>query len=125
MVGESSTPRLKAGSHRLQGRSRARRNKGLYPPEGGVRVIPHLVAGEIRETLLEYLRSTWQLADRDMERPLLAFLAGERGMFTGPWVRPGLCAPQPPCYSETPGGSGGGRLFEDCLRPRDERNPHD
>ena len=53
-------------------------------------MIPHLVAGEIRETLLDYLRSTWQLADRDMERALLAFLAGERGMFKGPWVRLGL-----------------------------------
>ncbi len=53
-------------------------------------MIPHLVAGEIRETLLDYLRSTWQLADRDLERALLAFLGGERGMFKGPWVRLGL-----------------------------------
>ncbi|KYF78234.1 hypothetical protein BE11_12325 [Sorangium cellulosum] len=53
-------------------------------------MIPHLVAAEIRETLLDYLRSTWQLADRDLERALLAFLSGERGMFKGPWVRLGL-----------------------------------
>ncbi len=53
-------------------------------------MIPHLVAAEIRDTLIDYLRSTWQLADRDMEKALLAFLSSERGMFKGPWVRIGL-----------------------------------
>lgn len=53
-------------------------------------MIPHLVATEIRDTLLDYLRSTWQLADRDLEKALLAFLSGPRGMFKGPWLRVGL-----------------------------------
>jgi hypothetical protein len=50
-------------------------------------VIPLLAAREIRDTLLDYLRSTWQLADRTLEKSLLTFLAGDQGMFKGPWVR--------------------------------------
>ncbi|WP_437737336.1 DEAD/DEAH box helicase [Sorangium sp. So ce1335] len=50
-------------------------------------MIPLLAAREVRDTLLDYLRSTWQLADRHLEKALLAFLAGEHGMFKGPWVR--------------------------------------
>jgi len=50
-------------------------------------VIPLPAAREVRETLLDYLRSTWQIADRDLEAALLAFLSGPQGMFKGPWVR--------------------------------------
>ncbi len=65
-------------------------------------MIPLLVAHEIRETLLDYLRSTWQLADRNLEKALLAFLSGERGMFKGPWVRLGLPFAQAPSDIEIP-----------------------
>lgn len=65
-------------------------------------MIPHLVATEIRETILDYLRSTWQLADRDLEAALLAFLSGERGMFKGPWVRIGLPFALAPQDAEIP-----------------------
>jgi DEAD/DEAH box helicase domain-containing protein len=65
-------------------------------------VIPHLVATEIRKTLLDYLRSTWQLADRDLEKALLAFLTGDRGMFKGPWLRLGLPFTQAPPTSPIP-----------------------
>ncbi len=50
-------------------------------------MIPAVVAGEIRETLLDYLRTTWSLSDREVERALFAFLTGERGIFQGPYVR--------------------------------------
>jgi DEAD/DEAH box helicase domain-containing protein len=50
-------------------------------------MLPLLAAREIRETVLDYLRSTWQLADQPLEKALLAFLAGDHGMFKGPWVR--------------------------------------
>ena len=50
-------------------------------------MLPLLAAREIRETVLDYLRSTWQLADPKLEKALLAFLAGDHGMFKGPWVR--------------------------------------
>ncbi|MFT3770139.1 MAG: DEAD/DEAH box helicase [Minicystis sp.] len=50
-------------------------------------MIPLLAAREIRDTLLDYLRSTWQLADKSLEAALLSFLSGPQGMFKGPWVR--------------------------------------
>ena len=50
-------------------------------------MIPLPAAQEVRETLLDYLRCTWQIADRDLEAALLAFLSGPQGMFKGPWVR--------------------------------------
>ncbi len=50
-------------------------------------MIPSLVAGEIRETLLDYLKTTWSLADQDLERALLEFLAGPNGLFKGPYLR--------------------------------------
>lgn len=65
-------------------------------------MIPLLVAREVRETLLDYLRSTWQLADRDLEKALLSFLSGERGMFKGPWVRLGLPFTLAPAGAEIP-----------------------
>jgi hypothetical protein len=42
-------------------------------------MIPALVAGEVRETLLDYLRTTWSLSDGVAERALFAFLRGEEG----------------------------------------------
>ena len=50
-------------------------------------MIPSLVAGEIRETLLDYLKTTWSLADQELQRALLEFLSGPQGMFKGPYLR--------------------------------------
>jgi DEAD/DEAH box helicase domain-containing protein len=53
-------------------------------------VIPWVVAGELRATLLDYLRSTWSIADAGVEAALFAFLAGSSGLFQGPYLRLGL-----------------------------------
>ncbi|MGZ6321964.1 MAG: DEAD/DEAH box helicase, partial [Ktedonobacterales bacterium] len=59
-------------------------------------MIPLLAANEIRDTVLDYLRSTWQLADKNLEAALLKFLSGPHGMFKGPWVRVALPFAQAP-----------------------------
>lgn len=60
-------------------------------------MIPWVVARELRATLLDYLRSTWSLADRRHERALFDFLSGPNGLFQGPYLRLGLpFAPSPP-----------------------------
>jgi DEAD/DEAH box helicase domain-containing protein len=59
-------------------------------------MIPWVVARELRETLLDYLKSTWSIADRPLERALFAFLNGPRGIFQGPYLRIALpFAPTP------------------------------
>ncbi|MEZ4444948.1 MAG: DEAD/DEAH box helicase [Polyangiaceae bacterium] len=59
-------------------------------------MIPWMVARELRATLLDYLRSTWGLADRRFEAALFRFLSGPEGMFQGPYLRLGLpFAPAP------------------------------
>lgn len=59
-------------------------------------MIPWVVARELRATLLDYLRSTWSIADREVEAALFAFLAGPHGLFQGPYLRLGLpFAPAP------------------------------
>ncbi len=55
-------------------------------------MIPALVASEIRETLLDYLRTTWALSDRELEAALFRFLSADRrdggtGVFQGPYLR--------------------------------------
>jgi DEAD/DEAH box helicase domain-containing protein len=55
-------------------------------------MIPALVAAEVRETLLDYLRTTWALSDRELERALFSFLESDRrdggtGIFQGPYLR--------------------------------------
>jgi DEAD/DEAH box helicase domain-containing protein len=60
-------------------------------------VIPWVVAREIRATLLDYLRSTWSIADRQVREALFSFLDGPHGLFQGPYLRLGLpFAPCPP-----------------------------
>jgi len=55
-------------------------------------MIPALVAQEIRETILDYLRTTWALSDRKLEQSLFQFLEGKAGdpatsIFRGPYLR--------------------------------------
>lgn len=53
-------------------------------------MLPSLVADEIRETLLDYLRTTWSFSDKALEAALFAFLEGDGatgGIFRGPYVR--------------------------------------
>ncbi len=65
-------------------------------------MIPALVAQEIRETVLDYLRTTWALSDRKLERALFDFLEGKAGdpsssIFRGPYLRLRLpFSPTPP-----------------------------
>ncbi|MBL9023088.1 MAG: DEAD/DEAH box helicase [Myxococcales bacterium] len=59
-------------------------------------MIPWVVARELRATLLDYLRSTWSLADRRFEAALFSFLSGPQGMFQGPYLRVGLPFAQAP-----------------------------
>jgi hypothetical protein len=47
-------------------------------------MIPVTVAGEIRETILDYLRTTFNLQDGALEAALFAFLRAE--LFKGPYV---------------------------------------
>lgn len=59
-------------------------------------MIPWVVARELRATLLDYLRSTWSIADAEVEAALFGFLAGPHGLFQGPYLRLGLpFAPAP------------------------------
>lgn len=53
-------------------------------------MIPWVVARELRSTLLDYLRSTWSIADTEVESALFSFLAGSHGLFQGPYLRLGL-----------------------------------
>ena len=48
-------------------------------------MIPSIVARQVRETVLDYLRTTFALADPDFERALFDFLDGEDGLFKGPY----------------------------------------
>ena len=50
-------------------------------------MIPSLVAGEVRETLLDYLQTTWSLADAELEGALLELFGGSNGIFKGPYLR--------------------------------------
>ena len=52
----------------------------------GRAVIPSVVARQVRETILDYLRTTFALADPDFERALFAFLDSDAGLFKGPYV---------------------------------------
>ena len=49
-------------------------------------MIPSVVAKQVRETVLDYLRTTFALADKDLERALFNFLDGPDGLFKGPYV---------------------------------------
>lgn len=49
-------------------------------------MIPSIVARQVRETVLDYLRTTFGLADGEFEGELFEFLDGEGGLFKGPYV---------------------------------------
>ncbi len=53
---------------------------------GGRAMIPSVVAAQVRETILDYLRTTFSLADEAFERALFDFLEGQNGLFKGPYV---------------------------------------
>ncbi len=64
-------------------------------------MIPALVAEEIRETILDYLRTTWALSNRELEAALFRFLEGagdpSTSIFKGPYLTLRLpFAPKPP-----------------------------
>jgi len=65
-------------------------------------VIPWVVARELRATLLDYLRSTWSIADSQVESALFSFLAGPHGLFQGPYLRLGLPFASAPKESPIP-----------------------
>jgi len=51
-------------------------------------VIPSLVAGEVRDAVLEYLTTSFALADDDARQALTDLLTdGSRGIFKGPYLR--------------------------------------
>jgi DEAD/DEAH box helicase domain-containing protein len=49
-------------------------------------MIPSIVARQTRETVLDYLRTTFSLSDREAESALFAFLDSSAGMFRGPYL---------------------------------------
>ena len=49
-------------------------------------MIPSVVARQVRETVLDYLRTTFALADPEFERALFDFLDSDDGLFKGPYV---------------------------------------
>ena len=49
-------------------------------------MIPSVVARQVRETLLDYLRTTFALADREFAEALFAFLDSDNGLFRGPYI---------------------------------------
>ena len=49
-------------------------------------MIPSVVARQVRETVLDYLRTTFALADPEFESALFDFLDSEEGLFKGPYV---------------------------------------
>ena len=51
-------------------------------------MIPSLVADELRNSVVEYLTTTFALADADVRRALQAFLLDPAdGVFRGPYLR--------------------------------------
>ena len=48
-------------------------------------MIPSVVASQVRETVLDYLRTTFALADSRFENELFSFLNSEQGLFKGPY----------------------------------------
>lgn len=49
-------------------------------------MIPSIVAGLARGNLFDYLRTTYALADAQLEEELFAFLDGPGGLFRGPYL---------------------------------------
>lgn len=49
-------------------------------------MIPSVVSKQVRETVLDYLKTTFSLANKDLEESLFDFLDGPEGLFKGPYV---------------------------------------
>ena len=49
-------------------------------------MIPAVLASQVKETLLDYLRTTFAFADPGFERAFFSFLDGPDGIFKGPYV---------------------------------------
>lgn len=49
-------------------------------------MLPSVVSREVRNSLEDYLRTTFGLADERVEETLFEFLTGDEGMFSGPYV---------------------------------------
>ncbi len=49
-------------------------------------MIPSVVAKQVRETVLDYLQTTFALADKELELALLNFLERRDGLFKGPYI---------------------------------------
>ena len=49
-------------------------------------MIPSVVARQVRETVLDYLRTTFDLADNGFEAALFDFLGSDEGLFKGPYI---------------------------------------
>ena len=49
-------------------------------------MIPSIVARQTRETVLDYLRTTFSLSDHEAESTLFSFLDSRAGMFRGPYL---------------------------------------
>lgn len=49
-------------------------------------MIPSVLARQLRETVLDYLSTTFSLADQDLHDALARFLAGDQGLFRGPFM---------------------------------------
>ncbi|HYD48274.1 MAG TPA: DEAD/DEAH box helicase, partial [Terriglobales bacterium] len=49
-------------------------------------MIPSVVARQVRDTILDYLGTTFDLADEEFSRSLFAFLDGPEGLFKGPYI---------------------------------------
>jgi DEAD/DEAH box helicase domain-containing protein len=49
-------------------------------------MYPSLVAAQLRETLLDYLKTTFSFCDEEFERAFFEFLAGPDGILKGPYL---------------------------------------
>ncbi len=53
-------------------------------------MTPSVVVGELRETLLDYIRATLGFEDAAFAKAFEDFLRSPRGLFRGPYLRVGL-----------------------------------
>src|SRR5690554_6615685 len=81
-------PYLCALANFLGGRRAGRR---VFPSSGigssRLAMFPTVVTSEVQRALLDYLRTTFRLADKELEEALFRFLKDEQtGMFRGPYL---------------------------------------
>ena len=53
-------------------------------------MTPSVVANELRDTLLDYIRATLAFDDPAFEQAFVDFLRSDQGLFRGPFLRLGL-----------------------------------